>query len=277
MTESYGGGASSAVSGARPQIVMGTGGLIGSDGQWTIRTAYETGYRVFDTAYSYGNERDVGKALKNADDAFVITKLPGRAHGARATAASVREQLDALGRDAIDLYLIHWPLPRLNLFVESWEEMLRAREAGLIKDVGVSNFTAAMIEKLGIATGVMPSVIQVECHPWWPQDELVDYCANSGVAVMAWSPLRKTQGHILQAPEVVQVAERLGCPPAEAILRWHRARGVVPVVKSRDPDHLAANLFSVAGTPDQLDDFAEIARIQTRARRGGDPDEHEEF
>lgn len=263
--------------GSLPRIVLGTGGLTGSEGQETIRSAYEAGYRTFDTAFSYGNEGDVGQALKNTDDAYVITKLPGRSHGAAATAASIRDQLVALGRDAIDLYLIHWPLPRLNLFIDSWEAMLRAQESGLVKTVGVSNFTISMIEELELRTGVLPSLVQVECHPWWPQHELVEYCAERDIGVMAWSPLRKAQGGILEVPQIVRVAERLRCSPAEAILRWHRARGVAPVVKSRNLDHLHTNLHCVAGEPDPQDDFTEIFNIEDRSRRGGDPNEHEEF
>lgn len=159
--------------GARPWTAMGTGGLTCPDGQGTIRSACESGYRVFDTAFSHNNERDVGQTLENAGHAYTITKLPGRAHGELTTAVSIRDQLDALGCAAIELHLIHWPLPGINSFVESWQAKLRVQNTGLVKDVGVSNFTIPMVEQLELLTGVLPAVVQIKCHSWWPQHDTV--------------------------------------------------------------------------------------------------------
>lgn len=259
-------------------IAFGTGGIKDDIGRLTLRTAYDHGYRLFDTAYTYGNETDVASALSEVDNAAFITKLPGRAHGRRQTASMIDVQRRTLKRDVIDVYLIHWPLPRIDLYLESWEAIITARERGSLDMIGVSNFTIPMLERLYAATGVMPEVVQFERHPWWPQHELVDFCVKRNIRMLAWSPLRKLEGGLLQSNEVIDVARTLGRTSASTVLAWHGIGGVVPVVKSRDPIHMVENLDAMTPVPPahhavlrRLDD------IVARARRGGDPNHHEEF
>lgn len=259
-------------------IAFGTGGIKGEVGSATLRVAYDYGYRLFDTAYTYGNEADVAAALSAAEDAKFITKLPGRAHGKHQTAKMIDAQRRTLNRDTIDVYLIHWPLPRIGLYVESWEEIIASRDRGLLGAIGVSNFTIPMLERLRAATGVMPEIVQFERHPWWPQHELVDFCTQHNIRMLAWSPLRKLEGGLLQSTEVVDVAQTIGLTPASTVLAWHGLHGVVPVVKSRNPLHIDSNLKAMTlASPSHQAILRRLDGITTRARRGGDPNDHEEF
>lgn len=259
-------------------IAFGTGGIKGEAGRATMHMAYDCGYRLFDTAFTYGNEDDVAAALSAVEDAQFITKLPGRAHGKHQTAKMIDAQRRTLNRDTIDVYLIHWPLPRIDLYVESWEEIINCRDRGLVRTIGVSNFTIPMLERLHAATGVLPEVVQFERHPWWPQNDLVAFCKRQNIRMLAWSPLRKLEGGLLQATEVIDAAKAIGTSPASTVLAWHRLHSVVPVVKSRDPLHMDSNLKAMAPAPrDHQAILRQLDGITTRARRGGDPNDHEEF
>lgn len=259
-------------------IAFGTGGIKGDPGRATLRTAYDEGYRLFDTAYTYGNEDDVADALGEVRDAAIITKLPGRAHGRHQTTTMIDAQRRTLKRDVIDIYLIHWPLPRIDLYIESWESIIQARDRGHVDLIGVSNFTIPMLERLFAATGVMPDVVQFERHPWWPQTKLVDFCTLRKIRMLAWSPLRKLEDGLLQSAEVTEVAQELGRSPASAVLAWHGLHNVSPVVKSRNPLHMASNLEAMAPViPDHRRVLRRLDNVVTRLRRGGDPNQHEEF
>ncbi|WP_405966551.1 aldo/keto reductase [Streptomyces sp. NBC_00015] len=261
-----------------PAVGLGTWPMDDAEAERSVAEALGLGYRLVDTATNYRNESGVGRGVARGgvprEEIVVTTKLPGRHHGYEETLASFEESRQRLGLDYVDLYLIHWPLPRVDRFVDSWRAMIRLREDGLVRSIGVSNFTAGHIERLEKETGVLPSVNQIELHPLLPQDELRAFHEAKGVRTESWSPLGRGST-LLEDPAVVSVAESLGVTPGQVLLRWHLQLGAVPIPKSSSPERQRANLdvFGFELGPEQL---AAIARRPHR-RLGGDPEVHEEF
>ncbi|MEU5648944.1 aldo/keto reductase [Streptomyces pseudogriseolus] len=261
-----------------PALGLGTWPMDDAEAERAVTAALRAGYRLIDTAANYRNEAGVGRAVAAAgvprEEIVVTTKLPGRHHGYEETLASFEESRARLGLEYVDLYLIHWPLPRVGRFVDSWKAMIKLREDGLVRSIGVSNFTPAHIERLEKETGVLPSVNQVELHPFFPQEELRAFHADKGVLTESWSPLGRGS-RLLDDLAVAAVADAHGVTPAQAVLRWHVQLGAVPVPKSSGPDRQRANL-DVFGF--ELDD-AQMRTVSDRAHRriGGDPEAHEEF
>lgn len=261
-----------------PAIGLGTWPMDDAEAERAVRDALGIGYRLIDTAVNYRNETGVGRAIAGSgvprEEIVVTTKLPGRHHGYAETLASFEESRRRLGLGRVDLYLIHWPLPRVGRYVESWKAMIRLREDGLVRSIGVSNFTRERIERLEKETGVLPAVNQVEMHPLLPQRELRAFHEDKGVRTESWSPLGRGS-RLLEDPAVLEVAGALGVTPAQAVLRWHTQLGAVPVPKSSDPVRQRENL-DVLGfelTPAQLQALV----LDPPQRLGGDPDTHEEF
>jgi 2,5-diketo-D-gluconate reductase A len=261
-----------------PALGLGTWPMDDAEAERAVTTALEAGYRLIDTAANYRNETGVGRAVAGAgvprEEIVVTTKLPGRHHGYEETLASFEESRVRLGLEYVDLYLIHWPLPRVDRYVDSWKAMIKLREDGLVRSIGVSNFTPAHIGRLEKETGVLPSVNQVELHPFFPQDELRAHHADKGVLIESWSPLGRGS-QLLDDLAVAAVADAHGVTPAQAVLRWHLQLGALPVPKSSDPGRQRANL-DVFGF--ELDE-AQMRTVSDRAHRriGGDPEVHEEF
>ncbi|MFF0096724.1 aldo/keto reductase [Streptomyces canus] len=261
-----------------PAVGLGTWPMDDAEAERAVATALESGYRLLDTATNYRNETGVGRGVAAAgvprEEILVTTKLPGRHHGHEETLASFEESRARLGLEYVDLYLIHWPLPRVDKYVDSWKAMIKLREDGLVRSIGVSNFTAAHIERLEKETGVLPSVNQIELHPLLPQDELRAFHADKGIVTESWSPLGRGSD-LLDDPAVAGVAEAHGVTPGQVILRWHIQLGALPIPKSGDPARQRTNL-DVFGF--ELSE-AEMAAIADRAHRrlGGDPEVHEEF
>ncbi|GGX96108.1 aldo/keto reductase [Streptomyces anandii] len=261
-----------------PAIGLGTWPMDDTEAERAVRDALGVGYRLIDTAVNYRNETGVGRAIAGSgvprEEIVVTTKLPGRHHGYEETLASFEESRRRLGLDRVDLYLIHWPLPRVGKYVESWKAMIKLREDGLVRSIGVSNFTREHIERLEKETGVLPAVNQVEMHPLFPQRELRAFHADKGIRTESWSPLGRGS-RLLADPAVLGVAGALGVTPAQAVLRWHTQLGAVPVPKSSDPARQRENLdvlgFELA--PAQLETLA----LDPPQRLGGDPETHEEF
>jgi diketogulonate reductase-like aldo/keto reductase len=245
-----------------------------------VRNALDAGYRLLDTALNYGNEAEVGRAVAGSgllrEDVLVTTKLPGRYHGYDTTFTALRESLANLRLDYVDLYLIHWPLPRLDRYVDSWRAMIKLREDGLARSIGVSNFTEAHLRRLIEETGVVPAVNQIEMHPRFPQQELCEVHEQLGIVTQSWSPLGRGTG-LLGEPAAVNVAQAHRVSPAQAILRWHHQLGAVPLPMSSDPGRQRENLdiFSFTLTDAELD---AISGLTTGQRLWGqDPNVHEEF
>ncbi|WP_240649492.1 aldo/keto reductase [Streptomyces sp. Z26] len=262
-----------------PAVGLGTWPMDDDEAERAVAGALETGYRLVDTALNYRNETGTGRGIRRSGvprrEICVTTKLPGRHHGYAETLASFEESRTNLGLDYVDLYLIHWPLPRIDRYVESWKAMLRLRDEGLVRSIGVSNFTAEHIDRLEEETGELPAVNQIELHPALPQDELRAFHADKGIVTQSWSPLGRGANGLLDDPAVTAAAEAHGVTPAQAVLRWHTQLGAVPIPKSGDTDRQRANLdlFGFELTAEEL------SRISARPaeRMGGDPVAHEEF
>ncbi|WP_167047244.1 aldo/keto reductase [Salinibacterium sp. ZJ454] len=248
-------------------------------GEAETATAIEMGYRLLDTALNYGNEPDVGRAILAADvpreRLFVTTKVPGRHHGYDETIASLSESLGNLALEYVDLYLIHWPMPRLDLYVDSWKAMIDLREAGLARSIGVSNFTIEHLTRLIEETGVVPAVNQVELHPYFPQTELRAFHVEHGILTESWSPLGRGSD-LLTSDVVNRVAGNHGVTPAQAVLRWHIEVGSVPIPRSRNTARQRENLdvFRFQLTEREISDISALERGRLW---GGDPDTNEEF
>jgi 2,5-diketo-D-gluconate reductase A len=261
-----------------PAIGLGTWPMNDSEAQRAVADALELGYRLVDTATNYRNETGVGRGIARGgvprEEVVVTTKLPGRHHGYEETLASFEESRRRLGLEYVDLYLIHWPLPRLDRYVESWRAMIRLREDGLVRSIGVSNFTPEHIGRLEKETGVLPSVNQIEMHPYFPQDELRAFHAHKGIRTESWSPLGRGTD-LLDDPAVAGVADALGVTPGQIVLRWHTQLGALPIPKSASPERQRENLDIFGFT---LDD-TQMRAVAERAHRrvGGDPEVHEEF
>lgn len=266
---------------AIPAIGFGTYPLRGEEGIGAIRSAIEVGYRLIDTAVNYDNEREVGEAIRRSgvprEELFVTSKLPGRHHGYTDALASTRESLERLGLDYLDLHLIHWPNPSVGRYAEAWRALVELRAEGLVRSVGVSNFTGEHLARIVDETGVTPAVNQLELHPYFPQVDMRRVDEELGIRTESWSPLGKRRAPFGEDP-VASAAAAHGVSPAQVILRWHLQLGCIPIPKSKTPERQAANL-DVLGfelTPDEVDGITALARPDGRLF-GGDPDTHEEM
>jgi diketogulonate reductase-like aldo/keto reductase len=263
-----------------PAIGLGTYPLKGEDALRAVGSGLAAGYRLLDTAVNYRNESEVGQALAGSgvcrSDVVVTTKLPGRDHGYDRTLASCEGSLTRLGLDVIDLYLIHWPNPSVDRYVQSWRAMVELRERGLVRSIGVSNFTAAHLTRLQQEVGVLPVVNQVELHPLFPQRELREFHAAHGILTQSWSPLARA-GTLLKTAPVAAAAAAHAVRPAQVVLRWQVELGAVPIPKSADPVRQAENLdvFGFSLTPAEVEAITALGRPDGRLF-DGDPDHHEE-
>ncbi|KAE8764234.1 aldo/keto reductase [Georgenia thermotolerans] len=262
---------------ALPAIGLGTWAMSDDEAATAVAEGIRTGYRLIDTAASYGNEAGVGRGIAESgvlrEELIVTSKLRGRDQGYEETLRAFETTRRDLGVEYVNLYLIHWPLPRQDKYVETWKAMIKLREDGLVRSIGVSNFTAEHLDRIIGETGVAPSVNQIELHPGFPQDEMRRVDAERGIVTQSWRPLGK--GRLLDAPAVVEAAGFHGVSPAQVILRWLHQLGTVPIPKSADPQRQKENFDIFRFNLRQ----PEMERISAMAggRLGGDPDTHEEF
>jgi 2,5-diketo-D-gluconate reductase A len=262
-----------------PELGLGTYNLRGEEGIAAMVAAIESGYRLLDTAVNYENEREIGEAVRRSgvarDKILVASKIPGRHHGRQEAVDSIKGSLDALGLDRIDLHLIHWPNPSVGRYVDTWRGMIDARTQGLVRSIGVSNFTEEMLTELIEETGVVPAVNQVELHPYFPQEALRAFHATHGIRTESWSPLAR-RSELLTEQLAQELATVHDVTPTQVVLRWHTQIGSTPIPKSVDPDRQRENadIFDFALTDDQL---AAISGLERGRLWDGDPLTHEEM
>ena len=264
-----------------PATGFGTYPLKGEDGIVAITSALEVGYRLLDTAVNYENEAEVGEAIRRSglprDELRVTSKLPGRHHAYDDAVRSVHESLARLGLDHLDLHLIHWPNPSVGRYADAWRALVDLQREGLVRSIGVSNFTEAHLTRIIDETGVTPAVNQVELHPYFPQVQQRAVHERLGIRTESWSPLGKRQAPFTEPP-VARAAERHGVTPGQVILRWQVQLGAVPIPKSATPERQRQNLdvFGFSLEPGEVDAITALGRPDGRLF-GGDPDVHEEM
>ncbi len=252
-----------------PQLGFGVWQVPNSDTAEVVGTAISTGYRSIDTAAIYGNEVGVGRAIAanslQRTELFITTKLWNDRHTTAHRAFD--ESLKRLKLDYLDLYLIHWPKPRQNAYIEAWKALVKLKEEGKTKSIGVSNFTVSHLKRIVDATGVVPSVNQIELHPGFQQKELTAYHAEHGIITESWSPLG--QGTLLENASLKSLAQKHGKTPAQVIIRWHLDRGYIVIPKSVTPSRIREN-FDVFDFSLDADDLAKIAALDRKDGRIGD-------
>jgi 2,5-diketo-D-gluconate reductase A len=221
---------------AMPQLGLGTYQIPDAHVAAVVRAGLDLGFRLVDTASMYHNERGVGHGLAD-DDVWVTTKLWHDQHGD--AEAALDASLALLGRETVDLYLIHWPHPAGGKFVKAWETLVALREAGKARSIGVSNFMPEHLDAIIDATGVVPAVNQIELHPTFQQRDVQAYNRDKGIVTQSWSPLG--QGETLKDERVTAIAGRLGAGPAQVIIAWHLAKGLSVIPKAGNTDHLESN------------------------------------
>ena len=233
-----------------PQVGLGVWQAPNDEAATAVQKALETGYRHIDTAAIYENEEGVGKGIKASEvarqDIFLTTKLWNDSQSRDAALKAFDESLKRLGTDYVDLFLIHWPSPHRELYVEAWKTLVELKEQGRVRSIGVSNFCEEHLERIIGETGVTPVLNQIELHPDFEQKALRAVHSRLGMATESWSPLG--QGQMLSNPVIKEIAERLGRTPAQVIIRWHIENGLVVIPKSVTPSRIEENfkLFDFA-------------------------------
>jgi 2,5-diketo-D-gluconate reductase A len=256
-----------------PQLGFGVFLVPPEETKQAVTEALEAGYRLIDTAQGYRNEEGVGAAIAESDvprdELFITTKLTNSEHGYDTTLAAFDGSVDKLGIDVLDLFLIHWPLPMFDQYVETWRAFEKLLADGRVRSIGVSNFEIPHLQRLLAETDVTPAVNQIELHPEFPQEDLREFHQQHGILTESWGPLGQGKG-LLENPQIVEVAQRKDRTPAQVVLRWHVQLGCVVIPKSVHPDRIRENINIFDFELDDAD-MAEISKVRTGQRLGGDP------
>ena len=235
--------------------------------------AFETGYRHIDTAAAYRNEAEVGQAFRasglDRDEVFITTKCFNDSHGYEQAKQAFQDSIGRLELEFVDLYLIHWPVPSHDQYVETWKAFVELRDQGLIRSIGVSNFQPAHLQRIVDETGVTPSVNQVELHPRFQQAGLRREHEDRGIVTEAWSPL--AQGAVLDDPVLTEIAEAHDKTAGQVVLRWHVQLGNVVFPKSVTPERVEEN-FDIFGFHLSQEEMERIEALDAGERQGPDPD-----
>lgn len=235
-------------------------------------TALEAGYRHLDTAKVYGNEEGVGRAIRTSgvprEELFVTTKLWNDAQAFDDAIAACEASLERLGLDYVDLYLVHWAVPSQGQYVEAWKALIELQQRGLVRAIGVSNYPAEQLQEIIETTGVAPAIHQIELHPYFQQRELREIHAQHGILTEAWGPLGQGKSDLLENPVITGIAEAHGASPAQVVLAWHLAHGIVTIPKSVTPSRIVENL-ATAELELTADEVAAIDDLDRPDGRGG--------
>jgi 2,5-diketo-D-gluconate reductase A len=262
---------------AIPQLGFGVFQIEPKDTVEAVSEALEIGYRHIDTAEMYGNEKEVGEAIRasglDRGDVYVTSKLNNAFHEPQDAREAFDRTLSDLGFDYVDLFLIHWPLPTLydGDFVSTWKTLEEFHRDGRARSIGVSNFQIEHLEQLAAETDTVPAVNQIEVHPYFTNDAVREYGQKHGIVTEAWSPI--AQGGVLEDPTITQIAEKVGKTPAQVVLRWHIQRGDIIFPKSVTPSRMKENfeLFDFELEPDDVDEISALDRGED-GRTGPHPD-----
>lgn len=229
-----------------PHLGYGVFKVPPADTERAVTEAFEVGYRHIDTAAIYGNEEGVGAAIAASgiprSELFITTKLWNDRHDGEEPHAAIRESLDKLGLERVDLYLVHWPTPAKDNYLHAWQKLIEIRDAGLTRSIGVSNFLVPHLEKIVAQTGVTPAVDQIELHPAHQQRDITGWAADHGVRIESWGPLGQGKYDLFGLPEVRNAASAHGKSPAQVVLRWHLQKGFIVFPKSVRRERLEENL-----------------------------------
>lgn len=264
-----------------PCLGFGTYKLNGSAGARSIANAIDMGYRLIDSAFNYENEGTVGRAVKSCsvprDRLFITSKLPGRHQAYQEAVTTIEESLYRADLDYYDLYLIHWPNPRVNLYVEAWQALIDAKKRGLIRSIGVCNFLPEHLDRLTKETGVTPSVNQVELHPYFNQEAQRAYHTQHHIVTECWSPLFRGKA-LLENAVIRTIAQAHGKTESQIVLRWHIQLGAIPIPKASSAQHQAENadVFDFSLTEEEMKAICALTRPDGRMKNQ-DPNIYEEF
>ncbi|WP_246943352.1 aldo/keto reductase [Bacillus pinisoli] len=258
-----------------PQLGFGVWQVTDEEATTAVAKAIEVGYRSIDTAMIYKNEKGVGEAIKNSsvprEDLFITTKVWNSDQGYENTLRAFDESLERLGLDYVDLYLVHWPTPQFDEYVDTYKALEKLYHDGKVKAIGVCNFEIEHLERLLKECEVVPVLNQIECHPYLSQKELKEYCASHNIFVEAWSPLEQG-GEVLQNEEIKLMANAHKKSPAQVILRWHIQNNTIVIPKSVTPSRIEEN-FNVFDFELSGDEMAQIDNLNKNRRRGKHPNE----
>jgi 2,5-diketo-D-gluconate reductase A len=256
-----------------PQLGFGVFQIEPEQTREATLTALEVGYRHIDTAQMYGNEKEVGQAVRDSglarEDLFVTSKLNNGFHAYDDALDAFDQSLKDLDIDYLDLFLVHWPLPGVGDYVETWKAMEKMYESGRVKAIGVSNFQTTHLNRLAAETTITPAVNQIEIHPYLGNEEVRAYDAEHGIATEAWSPIAK--GKVLDDPTITRIAQNLGKTPAQVTLRWHVQRGDIVFPKSVTRSRVEEN-FALFDFELSTEDMTSITALDRGERTGPDPD-----
>jgi 2,5-diketo-D-gluconate reductase A len=256
-----------------PQLGFGVFLVPPEETKQAVTEALKCGYRLIDTAQGYQNEEGVGAAIAESDvprdELFITTKLTNSEQGYDTTLTAFDGSMEKLGIDVLDLFLIHWPQPMFDQYVDTWRAFEKLLADGRVRSIGVSNFEIPHLQRLMSETDVVPTVNQIELHPQFPQDELREFHAEHGILTESWGPLGQGKG-LLEDPNIVEVARRKDRTPAQVVLRWHVQLGCIVIPKSVNPDRIQENIDLFDFELDDAD-MADISKVRTGQRLGGDP------